>query len=201
MKLSSAFLLLVPLVTTSIVTCTSAQKNEMILSQQLKSKPKTDRIGNIYERYEQTINGIPVYGTEKIVSTLANGTTRSKDNFWTNINQNLSDTVPRITAEEAKSIAIDYVEKSSNQKAETKPMNEDDDNEMQLFLVRIEKKDYLVYRVQLYQVGHNSMSLVPPSPIDGSSLGGGYAMPLLFIDAHSGQVLDWFDNLKMANSS
>lgn len=138
------------------------------------SRVQIDELGMAHTRFQQKFHGVPVFGGEAIVHMHGNGTIRGLSN---GLIADLSvDTTPDYTADEAADIAtsvsVDWDKLT-------------DDPAVDLWVLRHDGADHLVWRVQLRQ-------------IDGSH---DTTMPVLFIDAHSGKVVWQYDNLQTSGAA
>jgi Zn-dependent metalloprotease len=131
------------------------------------SGSNVDQVSMIHVRIRQSLRGIPVFGGEAILHYRASG-----ERFGETIDlvPKLNvDTRPRITAADAIARAVE------NQKCtdcRTGAPRAD------LWVIRHEGKDHLAYRVRLSQNGPK------------------IRMPVVFVDAHAGEVVWSYDNLQ-----
>jgi|GEM_PF-1623425 len=128
-----------------------------------------DNRGKAHVRLAQTFDGIEVFGAEALVHLHEDGSLwRVTDDTVRGID---IDTEPNLRAEEAAEIAVGdtggYARLS-------------EDPEVDLQILRHRRRDHLVYRVQLRQF---EPGFAP-------------AMPVVFVDAHDGEVVDSYDNLQ-----
>jgi vibriolysin len=132
-----------------------------------------DRLGEAHTRVTQTVDNIPVFGGEAIVHLRADGSFKSMtDSFVRNVGV---DTKPVYKDFQAIDLAVDS--RGGWAKVTGTP-------EADLQIVRKGRVDHLTYRVQIDQFEVDSA----PS------------MPVVFIDAHTGAVVDWYDDLKTSKS-
>ena len=128
-----------------------------------------DKLGMAHTRLIQTVDNIPVFGGEAIVHLTKDGTLKSiTDDFKRHIQV---DTRARLTDFEAIDLAIGQ-DKGYAELSETP--------EADLQVLRHQGRDYLTYRVQLRYLRPDST----PS------------MPVVFIDAHTGDQVWRYDNLQ-----
>ncbi len=128
-----------------------------------------DDLAMAHVRLQQTVNGVPVYGGEAIVHMYEDGELRDlTDKLLRNLQV---DTEPSYSAEEAIELAVQAYE---GWEVLT------DDPTAQLWVLRHDGADYLAYAIQLDRQ-------------DGTDL---TSRPLIFIDAHSGQEIWRYENLK-----
>ena len=128
-----------------------------------------DRSGRTHVRVGQTYQGVPVFGAEAIVHLNADETLRRvTDDFLDNI---AVDTTPELDEEEAVRLAVEHA--GGEELVSSEP-------EVDLQILRRERVDYLVYRVQLRQFEPGETP----------------AMPVLFIDGHTGELVNSYDNLQ-----
>ena len=133
---------------------------------------RIDDLNMAHTRFQQLYNGLPVFGGEAIVHLHPNGAVRGMtNNLVTSVQV---DTTPDYTGEEAFDIAL--VEADLDELHLTQAPTVD------LYVLRHEGKDHLVWRVQLTR-------------IDGDA---DPTRPVLFIDAHSGEVVWQYENLQTA---
>jgi Zn-dependent metalloprotease len=140
----------------------------------------SDRADRVHTHVQQTINGVPVFGGEAIVHLDAVNEVEARpttDNLIAGVDVN---TTPNLTAAQAVAAAKGkYKEKKGCDDCFTDPPRAD------LWVLRHEGVDYLVYRVQL-------------SRLDGTE---NTSEPVYFIDAHSGSLVWSYDNLKTQAAS
>jgi Zn-dependent metalloprotease len=132
-----------------------------------------DPRGQTHERLSQTIQGIPVFGTEAIVHLNEDGSIAS---ITDRLARDLKvDTVPGLRAEEATERAVALVGGPSTLAGAPKA-------DLQILPGSMGAR--LTWRVQLETV----------------TAEGAPAMPNLFIDAHTGELVQQFDNLKTSRN-
>jgi Zn-dependent metalloprotease len=131
------------------------------------SGSNVDQLSMIHVRIRQSLRGIPVFGGEAILHYRASG-----ERFGETIDlvPKLNvDTRPRMTAADAIARAVE------NQRCTDcgtgKPGAD-------LWVIRHEGRDHLAYRVRLSQNGPKT------------------TMPVVFVDAHDGEVVWSYDNLQ-----
>ncbi|AKJ06602.1 Zn-dependent metalloprotease [Archangium gephyra] len=130
-----------------------------------------DERGMTHERVTQSIRGVPVFGAQAILHLDANGAVVSvTDRLARDLKV---DTTPGLRAEEAMQIAVAQVGGSRALRASPKA-------DLQILTDDIGNGARLTYRVQLEALTDK----------------GEPSMPNLFIDAHSGEVVKQFDNMK-----
>lgn len=143
-------------------------------------KVNVDELGMAHTRVQQMVNGVPVLGGEMIVHLRPDGGLFAvTDSHVRGMSRDV-ETTPRLTAEEATSFALLNVDCASCVTGE--PQTE------LLVLYRPEMKKVeprLAYRVQLNRM-------------DGSAQSG---IPVLFIDAESGEELWRYDNLQTGSGA
>ncbi len=133
-----------------------------------------DELQMAHTRVQQTLEGVPVFGAEAIVHLNSDGTEFA---FTDSLIKNVKvDTRPNITDKEASNIAIAKYGCSDCLTA---------DPQVDMWILRHKDKDHLVYRVQLRRE-------------DGTSK---TAMPVYFIDAHTGKKVWSYDNLQTGSGS
>lgn len=126
-----------------------------------------DQLSMIHVRIRQSLRGIPVFGGEAILHYRASG-----ERFGETIDlvPKLNvDTRPRITAANAIARAVE------NQRCTDCGTGKPG---VDLWVIRHEGRDHLAYRVRLSQSGPKT------------------AMPVVFVDAHDGEVVWSYDNLQ-----
>ncbi len=133
-----------------------------------------DNLKMAHTKVRQTVNDIPVWEGEAIVHLKADGELAA-------ITDNLKDAVYVNTqAGFSAEDAIDFAKKSYKG---SKFLTEEPTADMWIY--RAEDRDHLVYRVQMRRE-------------DGSK---GTAMPVIFIDAQTGEKVFQYDNLQTASAS
>jgi Zn-dependent metalloprotease len=139
-----------------------------------------DKAERAHTHFQQTYNGIPVFGGQAIthIDTLTEvEATPTTDNLIENVDVN---TTPNLTAQDAvKAAKGKYKEKKGCDACLT------DEPRAELWVLRHEGVDYLVYRVQL-------------SRLDGTE---NTSEPVYFINAHSGELVWSYDNLQTQNAT
>ncbi|HEX5748651.1 MAG TPA: M4 family metallopeptidase [Archangium sp.] len=134
-----------------------------------------DEKGLTHERVSQSFRGVPVFGAEAILHLDANGSVAS---ITDRLKRDLKvDTTPGLRAEEAIQIAVAQVGGSRALTADPKA-------DLQILTDDIGNGARLTYRVQLQSVTDK----------------GAPAMPNLFIDAKTGELVMQFDNLKTSRN-
>lgn len=133
-----------------------------------------DDLGMAHTRFQQYAGGVPVFGGEAIIHLGHDGQLSA---FTDALIRDIDvDTTPLFDAEEALDIAVS---KSVGwAKLTDEPVTD-------LQILRQKGEDYLTWRVQLRS-------------IDGSN---DPSMPVLFIDAHTGDVVWSYDNLQTASGT
>ena len=126
--------------------------------------------GKAHVRLDQTLDGVPVFGAQAIVHLASDGEVSDVTDRWAR--DLVVDTVPRITAGDAIALA----------ERREGPSLESPDAD--LFVLRHRGRDHLVWRVQLQQ-------------LDGTARS---AMPVVFVDAHTEEVVRRYDNLQTAST-
>jgi Zn-dependent metalloprotease len=134
-----------------------------------------DKPERVHTHLQQTLNGVPVFGGEAIVHLDAINEVEARpttDNLIPNVDVN---TTPNLTESQAIAAAKGkYKEKKGCSDCFT------DEPGVDLWILRYEDVDHLVYRVRL-------------SRLDGTE---NTSEPIYFIDAHSGALVWSYDNLK-----
>lgn len=146
-------------------------------------KKYVDKNGDTTIRYTQTYKGVPVAGDDVIISRRRNGELKRVHGFVVNgIAQDVMDVEPSITASEALRIA----KKASLPKSETQAKTAAVGYELESSRLVIWLNDagiaQLVYEVSFVQHADK------------------LSRPHFFIDAKSGEVLDYYDNLQSVNA-
>ncbi|MBN1203945.1 MAG: M4 family metallopeptidase [Myxococcaceae bacterium] len=132
-----------------------------------------DMRGQAHERLEQRVNGIPVFGGQAILHLNDDGTIASiTDRLVRDLKV---DTKAKLRAEEAIQIAVDHAGGPSLLGAAPKA---------DLLILPDSKGSGLAWRVELETLSSE----------------GEFAMPNLFIDAHTGELVQEFNNLKTARN-
>ncbi len=131
-----------------------------------------DEFGEAHDRIGQTIDGVPVFGADAIVHLDSRGSIRSVTDY---LARDLRvETKPEISADEALKIAYAAVDGVVTGKIAS---------DLQI-LPRRQLGAVLTYRVQL----------------DATTNEGDPAMPVVFVDAKTGEVVEQFDNLQWAKN-
>jgi len=134
-----------------------------------------DEKGLTHERVTQSIRGVPVFGAQAILHLDANGAVASvTDRLVRDLKVG---TTPSLRAEEATQIAVTQVGGSRALKATPKA-------DLQILPEEIGNSARLTYRVQLESV-----------KADGSP-----SMPVIFVDALTGEIVKEYDNLKTSKN-
>lgn len=136
---------------------------------------KVDDLGMAHTKVQQLVDGVPVFGGEAIVHLTKNGKLFAlTDGLLDDVQV---DTRPEYSADEAMDIAAeDYFDGWDKLT---------DDPTADLYVLRHEGADHLVWRVQLKR-------------IDGTEH---TTMPVMFIDAHTGELVWEYENLQTATCS
>lgn len=135
---------------------------------------EVDGVKMAHAHLRQTVNGIPVWQGDAIVHLKSDGEVAG---LTDDLKDNISvDTTPTIIAKQAAMMAL---ERYSGSAAVTGKQLID------LYVYRGEDGDHLAYRVETPR-------------LDGSADTGA---PVIFIDAHSGETLDGYDNLQKGTGS
>jgi bacillolysin len=130
---------------------------------------QVDALGMAHARVAQTHGGVPVWGGEAIVHLAAGGeVTTVTDHLIKNL---VVDTEPRLDAERAIDLALLHLDGAHRLTSEP---------EVELMVVRQDDNDHLAWRVQLTLQGGDEHP----------------AMPVCFIDAHSGDLVLSYDALE-----
>ena len=133
-----------------------------------------DDLSMAHTKMQQTYKGVPVFGGETIVHLNSDGSLFNiTDSLVSRININ---TEAKLTETDALAKAYEVFGCSDCLTAQPK---------VDMFVLRHKKKDHLVYRVQLER-------------IDGSEE---TAMPVYFIDAHTGKKIWEYNNLQTASAT
>jgi thermolysin len=139
-----------------------------------------DLPARVNTHFQQTHNGVPVFGGEAIVhlDTLTEvEAVPTTDNLIEGVYVN---TTPNLTAEDAiRAAKGKYKEKNGCEECFTDPPKAD------LWVLRHEGVDYLVYRVQLVR-------------LDGTE---NTSEPVYFVNAHSGELVWSYDNLQTQSAA
>ncbi len=138
-------------------------------------KVSVDDLKMAHTKVQQLVGGVPVFGGEAIVHLNPNGKLSSiTDDMLADIQV---DTTPDYTADEAMDLAADVYFDGWDKLTE--------DPTADLYVLRHEGMDHLVWRVQLKQ-------------LDGSH---DTTMPVMFVDAHTGDLVWAYENLQTATCS
>jgi Zn-dependent metalloprotease len=139
-----------------------------------------DKANRAHTHFQQTYNGVPVFGGQAIVhldTATETEAVPATDNLIENVDVS---TTPNLTAEDAIGAAKGrYKEKKGCDDCFTDAPKAD------LWVLRHESTDYLVYRVQL-------------SRLDGTE---NTSEPVYFINAHSGELVWSYDNLQTQSAT
>ena len=136
-------------------------------------RTKVDELAMAHTHVQHTHEGVPVWGSEAIVHLKADGSLSGiTDGLVPNV---VVDVKPRISSE----VAIGEAKKEASKTYEC-PIQSAKKSETDLWVMRHEGKDHLVYRVQM-------------SCLEGHS---GPSAPVYFIDAHTFEVVFVYDNLQ-----
>jgi vibriolysin len=134
-----------------------------------------DEFGAAHARVSQTINGVPVFGAEAIIHMGPDGAFESvTDKLIRGIDVN---TTPRLRDAEAVDLAVAGMGGAHALMGERKPA-------VDLQILRHEGTDHLTFRVQL------EMRTEDDEP----------TMPVVFVDAHTGEIVWSYDNLETAKN-
>jgi thermolysin len=133
------------------------------------SKVEVDTLSMAHTRFQQTFEGVPVFGGEAIVHLNQDGSVSSMtDNLVRNVNVN---SVPSLSLEDAVSRATKLF--GCGDCLTEQP-------QVEMVVIRRNDKDHLAYRVELTR-------------IDGSAE---TSKPVYFIDAHTGKKIFGYNNLQ-----
>ncbi len=136
---------------------------------------EVDDLGVSHTRVQQLVNGVPVWGGEAIVHLESDGTVFAvTDDLVPDV---LVDTVPAYAADEAIELAAELYDQGMGALTAT-PSAE-------LWVLPLEGEAHLAWRVQLNRIHHQA----------------GDALPVIFVDAVSGEYLWGYDNLQTATCS
>ena len=133
-----------------------------------------DALRMAHTRVQQKVDGIPVWEGEAIVHLKADGSVAS-------ITDDLKDAIsvrtsPDLGEKDADRLAV------SNYKGRAK---QTDPSMIQMYIYRGEDRDHLTYRIETPR-------------LDGTK---DTSAPVVFIDAHTGEVVDQYDNLQTGTGS
>ena len=135
-------------------------------------KVTVDEMGMAHTKVQQLHRGVPVWEGQAIVHLAQNGKfSYMTDDLLPNV---AVDTTPDYTADEAIDLAVEEIPDGWE--------GLDRDPVAELWVLRHKGVDHLVYRVQTWR-------------LDGTA---DDAMPVFFIDAHSGEVVWSYNNLQTA---
>ena len=137
-------------------------------------KVEVDDLGMAHTRVRQTVGGIPVWEGEAIVHL-------RKDGELSTITDDLKESIavntePNFSEKEAYNLAVDMYRGQAKLTGDSK---------VELFVYRGEDRDHLVYRVETPR-------------IDGSEA---TSVPVIFIDAQTGEKVFEYDNLQTGTGS
>lgn len=133
-----------------------------------------DEVNNSHVKFRQTLKNIPVWGGESIVHLKSNEAIAAiTDSFLANV---LVSTEPNFSASDAIGMALGIERRSLSLTA---------DPTADLWIFRGADRDHLAYRVQM-QI------------LDGTA---DTSMPVVFIDAQTGEKLYEYDNLQTASGT
>jgi vibriolysin len=134
-----------------------------------------DELSTAHIKITQTVQGVPVDGGETIVHLKPNGTINAvTDNLLRSIT--VTDVTPSYTAEEALEAAADLTQ--GFEKLTNLP-------EPELVIVRIEGEDLLAWKIQLEFLNGDDRT----------------AMPMVYMDAESNELLYQYDNLQSVDAT
>jgi thermolysin len=137
-------------------------------------KVEIDQLGMAHTRVRQTVGGVPVWEGEAIVHLNQDGSLKTiTDDLKSNIALN---TTPNLSEKQAIAAAEAMYQGTAKITAEPK---------IELLVFRAEDRDHLVYRVETPR-------------IDGSDA---TSVPVVFVDAHTGEYVDGYDNLQTGTGS
>lgn len=161
--------------TTSLQHLQSRLSQYGIAEQDIKvSNVTIDELNMAHTRVQQTVGGIPVLGGEAIIHLNSDGSLfANTDNLVKNVKVNIEPTLNK-----GEAIRQALAEYGCGDCLTAAP-------QVEMMVLRNNKKDHLVYRVSLRRE-------------DGSH---DTAMPVYFIDAHSGEVVYSYDNLQTATAT
>ncbi len=138
-------------------------------------KVNVDDTGMAHTRVQQLVHGVPVWEGEAIVHLAADGSLAGyTDDLLADVKV---DTTPEYTSEEAIDLAVALLADGGSQLSDT-PLAD-------LWVLRSEDGDHLVWRVQLKQLNFQADD----------------AMPVLFIDAHTGKLVWSYNNFQTSTCS
>lgn len=131
-----------------------------------------DDLGVHHTRVQQLVGGVPVWGGEAIVHFEADGTLFAVTNDL--VPDVVADTVPEYTGAEAIELAAELYDRGMGALT-AEPTAE-------LWVLPLDGVDHLAWKVQLSRV----------------NFAAGDTLPVLFVDAHTGDYLWGYDNLQTA---
>ncbi len=137
-------------------------------------KITVDEVAMAHTRVQQYAGGVPVWGGEAIVHLAQDG--RLAGVTDTLVNNVQVDPTPDYSADEAIDLAVDAADGWSAQS---------DDPSADLWVLRAGGEDHLTWRVQLHELLGDEAD----------------ALPVIFVDAHSGELVWGYDNLQSATCS
>ncbi len=136
---------------------------------------KVDRTAMAHTKVQQLVGGVPVWGGEAIVHLASDGALAGfTDTFVPHVDV---DTTPDFDAAEAIDLAVASWPDGWSKLTEEPAAD--------LWVLRHEGADHLAWRVRLHQVNFEAAD----------------AMPVIFVDAHQGDVVWSYDNLQTATCS
>lgn len=136
---------------------------------------RVDETDMAHTHVRQTLNGVPVWGGEAIVHLKSDGTVAGYTNDF--LPHVAVDTTPAYDLDEAVDLAVSEYPDGWDQLTA--------DPIADLWVMRHEGVDHLVWRVQLEQINYSDDD----------------AMPVLFVDAHSGDLVWAYNNFQTASCS
>ncbi|MDI1447307.1 M4 family metallopeptidase [Polyangium sp. 6x1] len=137
---------------------------------------RLDELSLAHTRMQQKFKGVPVFEGEAIVHLDRNGQLSSvTDGFVKHVRRDLS-VKPTLSEKQAIGVALDRYGCESCLTAAP---------EVDLLVMRHEGQDHLAYRVRLRRIDSTRET----------------AMPVIFLDAHSGEEIHRYDNLQTAQGS
>ncbi len=137
-------------------------------------KVEIDELRMAHTRVRQTVDGIPVWEGEAIVHLDAEGR-------LTTVTDDLKETVAVNTkANISEKQALRYAMNAYSGKARMT-----DSPQIEMYVYRAADRDHLVYRVETPR-------------LDGSA---DTSAPVVFVDAHTGEIVDGYDNLQTGTGS
>lgn len=137
----------------------------------LVRRVEVDELGLVHVRMQQHVGNVPVFGGDVIVHLDRDGAVLG---FTDELRPDMTlDVKTELSSDEAAEIAADEVGGFGVMT---------DDPQMDLYALRHQSRDHLVWRVKLYR-------------LDGSE---STSMPVIFVDAHTGEIVWSYDNLQTA---